>query len=56
MNQEHQPEYKGYSLVWNEETNMVSIFNKDEFVKQTMKYSEKDDAVAEAKRIVDFLK
>jgi len=49
-------EYNGYSLKWNEETGIVSIFNNDEFIKKTLHYSEKDDAMAEAKRIVDYLR
>jgi len=36
-------EYNGYSLKWNEETGIVSIFNNDEFIKKTLHYSEKDD-------------
>jgi hypothetical protein len=55
MNRESPLNYKGCSLVWNEETGIVSILQKKEFMKQTMKYSEKENAIAEAKRIVDFL-
>jgi hypothetical protein len=47
--------YGGFSLLWNEETRIVSIFKNGEFIKRTLKYTERENAVAEAKRIVDFL-